>query len=106
MNLDHKTSKTYTIIACIIGFALIDDLTANEQNALGNFLYLVAQILETNSALQQNIEEKLKGITTNINSKNAKGGGTPFTDNYIRYDVLKKLIKDVDLIKETLENLK
>ena len=50
--------------------------------------------------------EKLKGVTTNINSKNAKGGGTPFTDNYIRYDVLKKLIKDVDLIKETLENLK
>ena len=103
MNLDHKTSKTYTIIACIIGFALIDDLTANEQNALGNF-FPTSCVLSF--ALQQNIEEKLKGVTTNINSKNAKGGGTPFTDNYIRYDVLKKLIKDVDLIKETLENLK
>ena len=53
MNLDHKTSKTYTIIACIIGFALIDDLTANEQNALGNWLMLMAQVLCTNAFYKQ-----------------------------------------------------
>ena len=58
MNLDHKTSKTYTIIACIIGFALIDDLTANEQNALGNWLMLVAQLLCTNAFYRQVREER------------------------------------------------
>ena len=30
--------KTFTLSAVIIGYLLIDDTTANEQNALGNWL--------------------------------------------------------------------
>ncbi len=105
MNQDHIKSKTYTALACIVGFALINDLTAAEQNALGNWLYLVAQVLETNYAIQGSIEEKLKGVDININSKKAKQGGSPFSDDYIDKKTLKRLIKDIDLIKEKLMNL-
>lgn len=103
MKNDHIKSKTYTALACIVGFALIGDLSANEQNSLGNWLYLVGQILETNYALQQSIEIKLKGgEDINVNSKKAKQGGSPFTENYIDPKIIKQLIKDMDIIKEKL----
>lgn len=43
----------YTLSAAILGFLLIDDTTANEQNALGNWLMLVAQVLCTNAYFLQ-----------------------------------------------------
>ena len=43
----------YTLSAAIVGFLLIDDTTANEQNALGNWLMLVAQVLCTNAYFLQ-----------------------------------------------------
>lgn len=45
--------KAYTLSATIVGFLLIDDTTANEQNALGNWLMLVAQVLCTNAYFLQ-----------------------------------------------------
>lgn len=41
--------KLFSLSAVAIGYLLIDDLTANEQNALGNWLMLVAQVLCTNA---------------------------------------------------------
>lgn len=52
-------AKQYTLVSTIIGFALIDDLTALEQNTLGNFLMLIGQILETNSAQEQLLQNKI-----------------------------------------------
>lgn len=46
-------SKLWTLSAVVVGYLLIDDLTANEQNALGNWLMLVAQILCTNAFYKQ-----------------------------------------------------
>lgn len=45
--------KSYTLSAAIVGFLLIDDTNANEQNALGNWLMLVAQVLCTNAYFLQ-----------------------------------------------------
>lgn len=45
--------KLFTGSAIVIGYLLIDDTTANEQNALGNWLMLVAQILCTNAYYKQ-----------------------------------------------------
>jgi hypothetical protein len=45
--------KTFTLSACVVGFLLLDDLTAEEQNALGNWLMLVAQVLCTNGFYRQ-----------------------------------------------------
>ena len=50
--------KTFTLSAVIIGYLLIDDTTANEQNALGNWLMLIAQVLCTNAFYKQVQQER------------------------------------------------
>lgn len=45
--------KLFTLSAVAVGYLLIDDTTSNEQNALGNWLMLVAQILCTNAFYKQ-----------------------------------------------------
>lgn len=44
--------KSSTIVAVLLGFVLIDDLPADKQNVLGNFLVLVGQVIATNAANQ------------------------------------------------------
>lgn len=69
--------KTFTLSAIIIGYLLIDDTTANEQNALGNWLMLVAQVLCTNAYYQQvQIERKQQGNTEYVKN-------TPSTEETI-----------------------
>ena len=52
--MNHKKkAKTMTFIGFIIGYSLIGNLSAYEQNALGNFFMEIAQVLETNSAIEQ-----------------------------------------------------
>lgn len=45
--------KVFSFSAIVVGYLLIDDLTANEQNALGNWLMLTAQVLCTNAFYKQ-----------------------------------------------------
>lgn len=45
--------KLFSLSAVAVGYLLIDDLTANEQNALGNWLMLTAQVLSTNAFYKQ-----------------------------------------------------
>ncbi len=46
-------ANTFTLSAIIIGYLLIDELTPAEQNSLGNWFMLIGQVLCTNSAQQQ-----------------------------------------------------
>lgn len=48
--------KEFTALATLIGFSLIDHLTATQQNSLGNLFMTIGQILET-SAIQQTLLE-------------------------------------------------
>lgn len=45
--------KLFSLSAVAVGYLLLDDLTANEQNALGNWLMLTAQVLCTNAFYKQ-----------------------------------------------------
>lgn len=45
-----EEAKMYTVAAFLLGFILLDNLTSTEQNALGNWLMLVAQTLCTNGS--------------------------------------------------------
>ena len=45
--------KLFSLSAVVVGYILIDELTANEQNALGNWLMLAAQVLSTNAFYKQ-----------------------------------------------------
>lgn len=97
--------RTYTIASLIIGYSLIGDLTANEQNAVGNWLITIGQILESNSAVQQVVEERIKGNTLNINSRQFKNGGSPFMDNKPILEAMSIDEKDIADIKKTLQEL-
>ncbi|RCX16894.1 hypothetical protein DFR58_109121 [Anaerobacterium chartisolvens] len=39
--------EQFTLLASVVGFLLAENLDANEQNSLGNFLTLVGQVLMT-----------------------------------------------------------
>ena len=56
--IPNVSAKTFSFSAIILGYLLIDDLTANEQNALGNWLMLVAQVLCTNAFYKQVQDER------------------------------------------------
>ncbi|MGM9834934.1 MAG: hypothetical protein ACI31M_04070 [Bacilli bacterium] len=73
--------RLYVLSSLIIGYLLIDNFTANEQNAIGNWLMTVGQILEESCAFQQVVEERVRGNTININSEQFKNGGSPFMNN-------------------------
>ncbi len=63
--LPSVNPNLFTISAFTIGYLLIDDLTPAEQNAIGNWFMLIGQVLCTNSAQQQVLnnrsEEKENG---------------------------------------------
>lgn len=65
--LPNMDPKIFSLSAVIVGYLLIDDLTANEQNALGNWLMLVAQVLCTNAFYKQVLSERK--IKNNINEE-------------------------------------
>ena len=61
--------KLFSLSAVAVGYLLIDDTTANEQNALGNWLMLVAQILCTNAFYKQVMQERGHNNTKNDNEQ-------------------------------------
>lgn len=94
--------KLYTLSSILIAFILMGDLTATQQNALGNWFMNVGQILESNSAFQQVIEEMFKGNTYNINSKQYKKGGSPVMNNAPILDYF----KNTDCGQESIQELR
>lgn len=79
--------KLFSLSAVAVGYILIDDLTANEQNALGNWLMLVAQVLSTNAFYKQ--------VQTERENKNPNNSNT--------IEMLEKMIK---ALNQELENIK
>lgn len=55
---EREGSKTDTLLAFILGYILIDNLSSTEQNALGNWLMLVAQTLCTSGSSRFNRDWK------------------------------------------------
>lgn len=47
-----------TALGTVLGFAILGGLDGDQQNALGNFLMLIAQIMETNAAQLQLLEDQ------------------------------------------------
>lgn len=47
-----------TALGTVLGFAVLGGLDGDQQNALGNFLMLIAQIMETNAAQLQLLEDQ------------------------------------------------
>ncbi len=101
----YLNPKAYTLSAIIIGYALIGDYTANQQNAIGNWFMTIGQILECNSAIQQTIEAMYQGNTYNINSKSFKNGGSAYMGNSPLDEGFSPDQQEIKDIKEMLQNI-
>lgn len=66
MSLPNVPPKLFTLSAVALGYLLIDNLSANEQNALGNWLMLTAQVLCTNAYYKQVQTERNNNQNINV----------------------------------------
>lgn len=88
--LPNVPPKLFSLSAVAIGYLLIDDSTANEQNALGNWLMLIAQVLSTNAFYRAVMQERglEPGGATETGKNNSysfaygDGGGNNFSRNF------------------------
>ncbi len=90
--------KLFSLSAVGVGYLLIDDLTANEQNALGNWLMLVAQVLSTNAFYKQVMTER--GLDKSSSNKNTSN------QNYERDDTIELLKKMIEALESEIQELK
>ena len=77
--LPNIPPKLFSISAVAIGYLLIDDTTANEQNALGNWLMLVAQVLSTNAFYRALMQER--GLEPRESTESGKNNSYSFGSN-------------------------
>lgn len=107
--IEYINPKILTISSAIIGFALIGDLSADEQNAISNWFILIGQVLKTNSGFQILLENNIKDSDININSKEMKDIYNPFCyDKDTIINILNNLNKsytkkDIEILKRTIE---
>lgn len=99
--------KLFTISAAVVGYILIDDTSANEQNALGNWLMLVSQTLCTNAAyeqFQQGFNSTQEGQVTGGTSTNSNSNNQTFGNS--TEDTLRMLNKMVNALNTEIEEIK
>ena len=51
-------SELMTALATVLGFALLGEMDADQQNAVGNFLMLIGQILTTDATQAQTLQAR------------------------------------------------
>lgn len=89
--------------AVVVGYLLIDDMTANEQNALGNWLMLTAQVLSTNAFYQQVQQERGNiSSTRGLNFKKKDNYETSDNNDASEIAMLKKM---VNALQKEIDNL-
>lgn len=98
--------KLFSLSAVVVGYLLIDDATANEQNAMGNWLMLVAQVLSTNAFFRQVRQERGLENYNSTESGKTKSSVNEELNNKDMVAMLEKMIKAMqkeinDLKKDT-----
>ena len=79
--------KLFSFSAVVVGYILIDDTTANEQNALGNWLMLVALVLSTNAFYRAVMQER--GLEPRESTESGKVNNNQSSTNTNNNDVEK-----------------
>lgn len=107
--LPNIPPKLFSLSAVIVGYILIDDMTANEQNAVGNWLMLVAQVLSTNAfyraVMQERGLEPTGSTETGRNNSFAFAGMDNLNDND-KENTIQMLEKMLKAIEKELNNIK
>lgn len=89
--IPNVSPKAFSFSAVAVGYLLIDDLTANEQNALGNWLMLTAQVLCTNAYYKQ-VQQERKQVKPTAEDVSA--------------DEVEMLKKMVEVLQQEINHLK
>lgn len=78
--LPNIPPKIFSLSAVVVGYILIDDMTANEQNAVSNWLMLVAQVLATNAFYRSVMQERgLEPVGSTENGATETGRNNAYT---------------------------
>lgn len=95
--------KLFSFSAVAVGYLLIDDATANEQNAMGNWLMLVAQVLSTNAFYRQVMQERgFEEIGSTESGKKRNNGNRNKEETIIMIEkMIKALEQELDELKKT-----
>lgn len=101
--LPNVPAKVFTGSAVVVGYLLIEDLTANEQNALGNWLMLAAQILCTNAFYQQ-VQQERKNQKNPFANFNTEGldPNDPQSEVAMLKKVVNALNKEISNLETTM----
>lgn len=96
----------FDLSAIIIGFLLIDESTPAEQNSIGNWFMLIGQVLCTNSAQQQVINNRTKKSNTSNQHVINDTFGSDFanrSDTNAQIQMIERIVKAME---QELSNLK
>lgn len=104
----------FTLLAQVIGLALSDRLPFNVQNAIGNWLTLVGQVIETYNAQQQYMQAgpgryyniKNKNVTNPFCTEESSQESSSNGDNNQYSSDIKKLKEEIARLSREVENLK
>lgn len=107
--LPNIPPKLFSFSAVVIGYILIDDTTANEQNAMGNWLMLVAQVLSTNAFYRAVMQER--GLDPRESTETGRNNSQvvnniPFNDTNDINQTVQMLQKMVNAMQQEIENIK
>lgn len=91
-------SNTYTLAALVIGYILIQELSVNDQNAVGNWLMTIGQILDGNAAIAQAIKNRIKASENSDESNNN-------TSSEAIINCLKEDKKTINELKEMIKKI-
>lgn len=94
--------KLFSLSAVAVGYILIDDTTAKEQNAMGNWLMLVAQVLSTNAFYRQVMQERGLEPSGSTESGNNNNNNNSFNNE----DTIKMLKKMIFAMQQEINELK
>ena len=96
----------FDLSAIIIGFLLIDESTPAEQNSIGNWFMLIGQVLCTNSAQQQVINNRSNKSNTSNQHVINDTFGSDFanrSDTNAQIQMIERIVKAME---QELNNLK
>ncbi len=113
--LPNVPPKLFSLSAVVVGYILIDDMTANEQNAVGNWLMLVAQVLSTNAFYRAVMKERglepkestetgrNNADTFSCSSSNSSPSDTPDNETVVMLEKMVRAMQtEIDNIKRNM----
>lgn len=102
--------QVFSLLAVLVGMAIISDYSVNEQNSIGNWFMLLGQFIVTNAAQQSLIESRIEVRNININSREHKSGGSYYSNggksNQNTRPEIEFLLNAVEKLQQELNNLK